>query len=258
MARRPNADEAEEKLRGILQKAAKLSLSVGSLEGAKKLLRGTSRTPNSLLPLLTGVISVTIALLYCLGLYTHAGFARMYLKWQGADLYEELCAIYMPEQLVKAFRPPEDCSMCQGLTQVDKVVNISPDIFEERYAYNGRPVVVKGAMENWTAQHTFSFEFFKNLYGDSLYYWNYQMGCQFFPYETEFRDLREVFNMSEKRANMSEGTKPWYIGWSNCDDRTARILRRHYGRPYFLPETAENKKLDWIFMGSPGYGAHMH
>lgn len=45
---------------------------------------------------------------------------------------------------------------------------------------------------------------------------------------------------------------------SNCDDRVGRVLRRHYDRPYFLPETSENKNVDWIFMGSPGYGAHMH
>lgn len=35
-------------------------------------------------------------------------------------------------------------------------------------------------------------------------------------------------------------------------------MRRHYKRPYFLPETSENEKTDWIFMGSPGYGAPMH
>ncbi|KAF6199989.1 hypothetical protein GE061_006288 [Apolygus lucorum] len=36
------------------------------------------------------------------------------------------------------------------------------------------------------------------------------------------------------------------------------ILRQHYDRPYFLPENSENKNTDWIFMGTPGYGAHMH
>jgi hypothetical protein len=25
--------------------------------------------------------------------------------------------------------------------------------------------------------------------------------------------LREVFNMSEDRAHMRDGTRPWYIGW---------------------------------------------
>ncbi|GFS05040.1 JmjC domain-containing protein 4 [Elysia marginata] len=36
------------------------------------------------------------------------------------------------------------------------------------------------------------------------------------------------------------------------------MLRQHYGRPYFLPTQSESSKTDWIFMGSPGYGAHMH
>ncbi|XP_071440254.1 bifunctional arginine demethylase and lysyl-hydroxylase JMJD6-like [Hetaerina americana] len=168
------------------------------------------------------------------------------------------CAVYMPDQLVKALRPPEDCSMCRGLTQVDKVVNISPAAFEERYAYTGRPVVVGDAMENWTARHEFSFQFFKELYEGSSEYWSHQINCQFFPYDTEFRALLEVFNMSEDRARMRYGTKPWYIGWSNCDETAARALRRHYTRPYFLPTTAESKRTDWLFMGSPGYGAHMH
>ena len=45
---------------------------------------------------------------------------------------------------------------------------------------------------------------------------------------------------------------------SNCDSRAANILRQHYKRPYFLPVVSESSSTDWIFMGSPGYGAHMH
>ena len=45
---------------------------------------------------------------------------------------------------------------------------------------------------------------------------------------------------------------------SNCDSSAANILRQHYKRPYFLPSVSESSKTDWIFMGSPGYGAHMH
>ncbi|OPL33630.1 hypothetical protein AM593_03341, partial [Mytilus galloprovincialis] len=45
---------------------------------------------------------------------------------------------------------------------------------------------------------------------------------------------------------------------SNCDNSAANILRQHYTRPYFLPEFSESSKTDWIFMGSPGYGAHLH
>lgn len=38
----------------------------------------------------------------------------------------------------------------------------------------------------------------------------------------------------------------------------AEKLRKHYSRPYFLPEKSENAATDWIFMGGPGLGAHMH
>lgn len=45
---------------------------------------------------------------------------------------------------------------------------------------------------------------------------------------------------------------------SNCDPLVANQLRLHYNRPYFLPKDSEVTKMDWIFMGSPQYGAHMH
>ena len=45
---------------------------------------------------------------------------------------------------------------------------------------------------------------------------------------------------------------------SNCDPAVGNVLRKHYKKPYFLPEDVESSKTDWIFMGSPNYGAHMH
>jgi len=48
------------------------------------------------------------------------------------------------------------------------------------------------------------------------------------------------------------------VNRSNCDSGAANILRTHYSRPYFLPDDAESSKTDWIFMGSPGFGARLH
>lgn len=61
-----------------------------------------------------------------------------------------------------------------------------------------------------------------------------------------------------ERVNYHVGTEPWYFGWSNCNYEVARELRKHYDRPYFLPDTSENNAVDWLFMGGPGLGAHMH
>lgn len=49
-----------------------------------------------------------------------------------------------------------------------------------------------------------------------------------------------------------------YLDRSNCDYRIGGELRRHYARPYFLPLDAEALRTDWIFMGTPNNGAHMH
>lgn len=45
---------------------------------------------------------------------------------------------------------------------------------------------------------------------------------------------------------------------SNCDYRIANKLRSHYEKPYFLPNDSESIRTDWIFMGTPNNGAHMH
>ncbi|XP_046620673.1 uncharacterized protein LOC124305371 [Neodiprion virginianus] len=189
----------------------------------------------------------------------HAFFAAvltmLFIRYAKDDLMptrREKCIIDMPSSVHQVFRPPQDCSMCLGIQQVDKVTKIDPALFELRYAYSGQPVVVTDATTNWTAPKVFSFAFFKSLYEGQ------EADCQFFPYKTEFKSLREVFNMSTSRALQLAGTKPWYIGWSNCDGEIGATLREHYDIPYFLPETAETEKTDWIFMGSSGYGAHMH
>ncbi|XP_073998805.1 uncharacterized protein isoform X2 [Rhodnius prolixus] len=195
-------------------------------------------------------LAVLVAIIYRSELYTWSGLTKLWLLWHRKDPLNEKCTVWMPDIVTSALRPPVNCDMCREIESIDRVANITPKQFEELYAFSGRPVVIEDAMTNWSAPKVFSFEFFKELYADS----KTQENCQFFPYQTEFVSLAHVFEMSEERAKLSDGAKPW----SNCDDRVGRVLRRHYDRPYFLPETSENKNVDWIFMGSPGYGAHMH
>lgn len=180
----------------------------------------------------------------------------------------------MPVDTTKVFRKAENCRMCSGIKQVDRVTNISPRDFENIYAHTGKPVIVEDGTRNWTAPQVFNFDYFKKLYVKTDLD-NSQNDCQFFPYKTEFKSLREVFNMSEERSRWVEsmqkseglsflfyrlqpGTEPWYVGWSNCNDYAGQQLRKHYTRPYFLPDNSESIALAWIFMGGPGLGAHMH
>ena len=80
--------------------------------------------------------------------------------------------------------------------------------------------------------------------------------CQFFSYKSgkELKSLDDVFTL----RTSASWSKPWYVGWSNCNNEASKVLRSLYDRPYFLPDEAEMSRLDWLFMGTPGYGATMH
>ncbi|XP_045211643.2 uncharacterized protein LOC123563114 isoform X2 [Mercenaria mercenaria] len=169
------------------------------------------------------------------------------------------CLIENNELTIEMARPLIKCDICRNLDSVPVEYGISAQEFKQKYAYSTVPVLIKEATSNWSAMSKFSYKFFKDLYTekegalDSV-----DEQCQFFPYKTDFSTLNDVFNMSDARANFSEGEAPWYIGWSNCHNEVKNELRNHYERPYFLPNDSESSALDWIFMGGSGPGALIH
>ena len=124
----------------------------------------------------------------------------------------------------------------------------------QKVKHCARPLLVKNATSKWAAMDSFSFEFFKDLYFDLE-----EENCQFFAWNfQEFRDLIDVFEMPEFRWQMKKNFEPWYVGWQNCDSAIGDILRSFYPTPFFLPEDSKQGSHDWIFMGTPGYGAPFH
>ncbi|XP_078256434.1 uncharacterized protein LOC144594156 isoform X2 [Rhinoraja longicauda] len=179
---------------------------------------------------------------------------RLWFHLHGAALEAEMCVLGLPH-----LSRPLDCRVCRNITAVDRRSDLSHEHFLRHYAYSMQPVVVEDGQRNWAAKDVFSFHFFSQIYSsDSSALDSSGSECQFFPYDTEFHNLADVFSMEAGRVGMQGGARPWYIGWSNCDSSAASILRQHYQRPYFIPAISESSKMDWIFMGVPGHGAHMH
>ena len=92
-------------------------------------------------------------------------------------------------------RPLIECKMCSNVSQIDviDVNDINTDIFVEKYAYTGRPLLVKNATYDWKAMNSFNFEFFRGLYEDlqSPVLDNEEEGCQFFAWNfKEFKNLQ--------------------------------------------------------------------
>lgn len=53
-------------------------------------------------------------------------------------------------------------------------------------------------------------------------------------------------------------SKPWYVGFSVCQPSVADKIHTLYNRPDFLHPDSTPPKKPWIFIGTPGPGAHIH
>ncbi|XP_069757536.1 uncharacterized protein [Narcine bancroftii] len=199
-----------------------------------------------------GAAAALVLLAFLLVLLGGPAARRLWLRGN------EACVLGFSE-LRNPFRRPLDCRSCSNVTAVERRSNLSHEEFLRAYAYTMQPVVVEDGQRNWSASDVFTFHFFSQIYSSGSGVLDSSGSeCQFFPYDTDFRSLRDVFGMEAGRVGMQGDAEPWYIGWSNCDSSAATILRQHYKRPYFIPAISESSKMDWIFMGVPGHGAHMH
>ena len=91
-------------------------------------------------------------------------------------------------------REPIDCQMCHNVTKIDVVheQDMNEDLFMEKYAFSGRPLLVKNATNDWSAMVTFDFEFFRDLFEDlnSPVLDNVEEDCQFFAWD--FKEFSNV------------------------------------------------------------------
>ena len=126
---------------------------------------------------------------------------------------ESACFVDHTQASLEMVRPPSNCTaMCAGLKEVERLPSITQEEFISKYAYSGRPLIVTEATKNWTAFNTFSYDFFKKIYRKHKEAMDLNgAGCQFFPYKTNMRGLKDVFRMSKKKAELKG--KTWYIGW---------------------------------------------
>ncbi|XP_075144577.1 bifunctional arginine demethylase and lysyl-hydroxylase psr-1 [Haematobia irritans] len=243
-------NEARKKLSEILEKCKQENVELNQVKSLRKFLQ-VNRKLNTRKE----------KWFKCLILSSLLTFA---VNYYFTELQSKRCTFEMPRLMRYAFRPPENCNFCQNVDNIERVYDITPQEFSRKYAYTARPVIVEGATRNWTALEKFNYWYFRDVYNNAQRKEKI-LDCQFLPYKTGFRDIYEALDMPEQRVDYFKGQTedneqqdPWYFGWSNCNPETAEEFRRHYGKPYFLPESSENNAVDWFFIGTAGLGAHMH
>lgn len=107
--------------------------------------------------------------------------------------------------LMEASRPLTDCKLCLNVSQAMILNSLSQRQFEN-LAYSAQPLLVKNAVQNWTALNQFNLNFFRELFLQKEE--NVQTDCQFFPFRTKFLRLEDILSSKD-----IEYDKSWYIGW---------------------------------------------
>ena len=158
-------------------------------------------------------------------------------------------------------RPPIDCEICKDVNVIDDVSvdNLSIEEFEEKYANSNRPVVVRNASLGWKAKRVINYEWLRKLYlsNDSVLT-EEDEECWFNSYQTkEFKNRKSTFKVLGTTASL-KSSKPWYVGWGVCHELLIEKFQRLHTPPAFLDPDLTTGQTMWIFLGSPGPGAHLH
>ncbi|XP_063230517.1 uncharacterized protein LOC134535374 [Bacillus rossius redtenbacheri] len=119
------------------------------------------------------------------------------------------CSASVPQRLAGVFRPPEDCAVCRGLRQIDRVANTSWAALRQRYTSPGRPVVVTDATRNWTAQQVFSFRFLETVHAQ----FPPPADCQAPAAPAAPAATPAAIGEDDFNASSRPGLEPWHISW---------------------------------------------
>jgi len=172
--------------------------------------------------------------------------------------YLDRCILETPESGygVDFCRTPVNCDTCRHVRRIDEVhvSEISWEEFYSGYADIGRPLIIRNATLHWPIMTQLTFEWLKKAYLSDPEILDYDdKECWFNNYKSkQLGSLRSVFRMAGPRE------RDWYVGWAVCQPQIAEKLLELYERPTFLHPDSTPPKKPWIFIGTPGPGAHVH
>jgi len=178
--------------------------------------------------------------------------------------YQQKCIMESPNANgygVDFCRIPADCGICAGVKKIQEfhVNDLTVEMFQEKFAYSSVPIVVRNASLHWKAMKVLDYYWLKEEYlKEPEIMENNSDDCWFNRYQTkEFRNLASVFRLPDRRVTQKD-SKPWYVGWAVCHPTVAQELFNLFDRPDFIDPDSTPPSRPWIFIGTPGPGAHSH
>ncbi|XP_071479238.1 uncharacterized protein [Diadema antillarum] len=168
------------------------------------------------------------------------GMVKLVLPyWDWTGLHQQECIFYNPYEAGNEITA-EDCEPLKGLEVISRIHSVDQDVMAEDFLYSAVPVIITDATQDWKAikDQDFNFQFLKDLYLKDPILSNSSV-CSFFRPESSLQSLLE--NAS------SLGNFQTY--WGNCKLSSAKVFRRFYTRPYFLPGMVEAGSRNYVLIG---------
>lgn len=164
--------------------------------------------------------------------------------WDWTVIYDKECLIDNPYKIQDGLTE-EDCNACQHLKGVKRIANASQSEIAESFLFNQIPVIVTDAVEGWDALEKFDLNYLAELYEKNEVLADSSGGCQFQSTVLEYEDPHQLLS-----AYKSGELTKFQAFWENCDKDAAKVLRKYYKRPYFLPPMAEAIEGNWFIVSS--------
>ncbi|XP_068685909.1 uncharacterized protein [Montipora foliosa] len=152
--------------------------------------------------------------------------------WDWTVIYDQDCLIDNP-YYVQDGLTEDHCNSCKDLLSIKRISGADQSDIAEDYLFTNTPVIVTDATEQWDAVNKFNIDFLAEMY-QSNELLTETTGCQFQSTSAEHENPQILLS-----AYKSGELTNFQAFWENCEKEPAKLFRKYYRRPYFLPPMAE-------------------
>ncbi|OFD69124.1 cupin-like domain-containing protein [Bacillus mycoides] len=142
--------------------------------------------------------------------------------------------------------------------KIDKVDSITDKEFLTNYALKSKPVLLTGIIDNWKATKEWSFDYFKEKYGDTIItIHTCRPPTNTELYETSLGEYIDYIKKGDFEDN------PWYCDWTFTEN-TPEISEEYQAITAFGDNWIDNipkgilNEPKWIYIGPKGSGTSLH
>lgn len=159
--------------------------------------------------------------------------------WDWTSLHSIDCVFHNPYFTGKDVTL-EQCEELSGLTSVGRQAELTQDEMTENHLYTAVPVIITDVIQDWVAVKDLDFDikFIKELYYEDPILSNTSV-CGFSGKESTLHDFLDKIDTLDN----------YQVHWGHCNLPAAKVLRKFYQRPYFLPGMVEADTKNYVAIG---------